>query len=386
MNLYRVLSLARRVIRQLLHDRRTIAMLVFAPMLMLTIGALLFRADPAVIPIGVVNEDEGVTLPMVGELKVGQRIVESLANGDTFKVETLAAGDVDGRLRDGTVEAVLVLRPDFTSRFQAERQAELDLRLEGSNPTRSQLIKARVTEAAMKALAGLVSAGFGLGAGSEKAAELPVSVAASYLFAGEQFDTMDFIAPVYIAFLVMFFVFLLTCVSFLRERTQGTMERLLATPATRLEIVLGYMLGLSLFALVQVTIILFFTIWALNVHYLGSLGLVFLVVLLLALVGVSMGMVASVFARNEFQVLQFIPLLIIPQVLLGGTFWPVEEMPGVLRPFGYIMPITYANWALRDIMLKGFGLADIWLYLLVLLLFIMAIISLGVVTMRREVG
>ena len=151
---------------------------------------------------------------------------------------------------------------------------------------------------------------------------------------------MDYIAPIYIGFLAMFFVFLLTCVSFLRERLQGTMERLLSTPATRLEIVLGYLVGLGFFALVQVSIILLFTIWAIKIHYLGDLGLMLLIVALLAVVGVSLGMLASAFARNEFQVVQFIPLLIIPQALLSGTFWPVEEMPTYLRPLAYIMPLT----------------------------------------------
>ncbi|MCB8990807.1 MAG: ABC-2 transporter permease [Ardenticatenaceae bacterium] len=386
MNLSRIFSLARRVMRQVLRDHRTIGLLVFVPMLLLTIGALLFRADPTTVPLGIVNEDEGATLPLVGSLNIGNRVEEALADSEFFELVTLTAVEVDDRLRDGTVQGVLLLPADFTTTFQKERQANLDLRLEGSNPSRSQIIQGRVTEAAMKALAGLAAGGFGLGAqGDGGVTELPVSVTAVYLFAGEQFDTMDFIAPVYIALLAMFFVFLLTCVSFLRERSQGTMERLLATPATRLEIVLGYMLGLGTFALVQVSIILFFTIWALKIHYLGSLGLLFIVVVLLALVGVSLGMLASAFARNEFQVVQFIPLLIIPQVLLGGTFWAVEDMPGVLQPFTYLMPLTYANWALRDIMLKGFGLGDIWPNLMALFLYGVAITGLGALTMRREV-
>jgi ABC-2 type transport system permease protein len=211
-------------------------------------------------------------------------------------------------------------------------------------------------------------------------------VQTSYLFAGKEFDTMDFVAPVFIAFLALFFVFLLTCVSFLRERSQGTMERLLATPANRLEVVLGYMGGLGLFALIQVAVILFFTVWVLKIHTLGSLGLVFVVIALLAVVGVSMGILASAFARSEFQVVQFIPLVIIPQALLSGLFWPVEEMPTYLQPLAYVMPLTYVNRALRDVMLKGWGLAEIWPDLLILLGFATLLIALGALTMRREVA
>lgn len=383
MNPSRIFLLARRVIRQVLRDHRTVGLMLFVPILLLTLGALLFRAEPQPTPLGVVNQDQGVAMPLVGALNLGERIVTALNDGDFFAVTLLEADEVEARLRDGTVQGALLLPPEFTTRFQATRQAELDLRLEGSNPARSLQIKARVTEAAMKALAGLASSGLGA-PGSAGAPELPVTVTAVYLFAGETFDAMDYIAPVYIALLAMFFVFLLTCVSFLRERSQGTMERLLATPATRLEIVLGYMLGLGSFALAQVSVILFFTIWVLKIHYLGSLGLLFVVVALLALVGVSLGMLASAFARNEFQVVQFIPLLIFPQVLLGGTVWAVEEMPEMLRPFAYLLPLTYANWALRDVMLKGFGLADIWPNLLLLCLFVIVLTGLGVLTMRRE--
>jgi ABC-2 type transport system permease protein len=262
------------------------------------------------------------------------------------------------------------------------------LRLEGSNPGRSMTIAGRVTQASIRALAELVSSvASPLGtAGGGGEAGAPVVLETSYLYAGESYDTLDYVAPVYIAFLGMFFVFLLTCVSFLRERSQGTMERLLATPATRLEIVLGYMTGLGLFALIQMGVILFFTVLALRIHYAGSLALLLLVVALLAVVGVSLGMLASAFARNEFQVVQFIPLVIIPQGLLGGTIWAVEEMPGYLQPLAYVMPITYANRALRDVMLKGWGLAEIWPNLAALTGFAAVLIVLGALTMRREVA
>jgi len=389
MNARRILTLARRVMRQVLRDRRMVGLLVLVPMLVLTLGAILFRSEPAAIPLGMVNEDGGWTTPLTGKLVMGQRIADELVAGGTFTLVALRREQIDGALRDGTVQAVLVFPEGFSAEFQKNRQAVLDLRLEGSNPTRSMAITARVTEAAMKALAGLASAGFGLpgtAPASDAEGKLPVAVEATYLFGGQEFDTMDYIAPVYIALLALFFVFLLACVAFLRERSQGTMERLLATPATRLEVVLGYMAGLGLFALLQVAVILFFTVWVLKIHYLGSLGLLFLIVALLAVVGVSMGIVASVFARTEFQVVQFIPLLIIPQVLLGGTFWAVEELPGYLQPVAYLLPLTYANWALRDVMLKGWGLAEIWPNLMILLGFAALFIAGGALMTRREVA
>ena len=378
----RIFSLARRVIRQIMHDRRTVALVFVMPIFLITLGAILFRAEAALIPLGVANEDEGMTTPM-GKMAMGQLIAGELEAGGAFSVVALPRDEIDARLRDGTVQGAVVFPADFTAGFYKNRQAAIDLRLEGSNPARSQQIAGRVTQAAMKALAGQMLSAQGASAG---AADLPVTVNASYLYAGESFDTMDFVAPAYIAFLVFFLVFILTCVAFLRERSQGTMERLLATPASRLEIVVGYIGGLSLFALLQAAVIVLFTVGIIRIHYLGSLWLLFLIVGLLAMVGVSLGILCSTFARNEFQVVQFIPLIIIPQALLGGLIWAIEEMPGYLQPFAYAMPLTYANRALRDVMLKGLGLGEIWPNLLILLAFALILTALGALTVRREVA
>jgi ABC-2 type transport system permease protein len=387
MNMQRVLSLARRVIRQIVRDHRTLGLVLAAPMFVLTLGSILFRAEMQPIPLGVVNEDQGFAVPVAGRIIIGQRIADEIAAGELFEVVMLQRDEIDDQMREGAVQGVVVFPTDFSAEFVQTRQAPIDLQVEGSNPTRSRMIQGGVTEAAMKTLAGLASSVGGLpGSGTGDEVELPINLTTTYLYGGETFDTMDFVAPVYIAFLSFFFVFLLTCVSFLRERSLGTLERLLATPATRLEIILGYMTGLGLLAVAQVAVILFFTIWVLKIHYLGSLWLLFLEIALLAMVGVSMGIVASTFARNEFQVVQFIPIVIIPQGLLGGLFWPVEEMPNYLQPFAYIMPLTYANRALRDVMLKGFGLAEIWPNLVIPLGFVLVILALGALTMRRELA
>jgi ABC-2 type transport system permease protein len=387
MNSRRILSLAWRVILQVVRDRRTLVLIVVGPLIILNLLAILFRFTAPPIPLGVVNEDLGITSPAGGTTNLGQRIADELAAGDAFTLVALDRSAVDSSLRDGRVQAVIVFPEDFTTHFLQDRQVVLDLRLEGSDPTRSQVISAQVSQAAMRSLAGL--AGTAVGAAPTTPADegtLPVTLNATYLFGGPEFDALDYVAPVYIAFLGMFFVFLLACVAFLRERSQGTMERLAATPATRTEIVLGYMIGLGLFALIQVAAILFYTVWALNIHYLGSLGLLFLVIALMAVAGVTMGILASAFARTEFQVIQFIPLVIFPQALLGGLFWPVTDLPAYLQPFAYLMPLYYANTAMRDVMLKGWGLAEIWPNLVILALFIAVLIVLSALMMKREVA
>ena len=180
-------------------------------------------------------------------------------------------------------------------------------------------------------------------------------------------------SPALVGFVVFFLVFILTGISFLRERIGGTLERLLATPVRRLEIVLGYSLGFTIFATLQVAMVLLFLLGSihidlpdplpdinlgLGVPIAGSPLLAFVITLLLALCAVNLGIFLSTFARTEFQILQFIPLVIVPQALLSGIIWPVESLPGILEPIARVMPMTYGIEGLREVLIKGSGLSD----------------------------
>ena len=197
-------------------------------------------------------------------------------------------------------------------------------------------------------------------------------------------DVLDYIAPALLATLALFFSFLLTGISFLRERSQGTMERLMASPISRLDMVVGYLLGFFVFALTQTLIIVLFTIYVLGVNYSGDLWQIFIFQIVVIIVAVNLGIFTSTFARNEFQMVQFIPLIIIPQVFLCGVIWPVEQMPDYLQWLSSILPLTYAVEGLRDIMLSGESLIDVWLELVVLAAFAAVTSILAAITLRKS--
>jgi ABC-2 type transport system permease protein len=194
---------------------------------------------------------------------------------------------------------------------------------------------------------------------------------------------LNYIAPALLATLALFFSFLLTGISFLRERSQGTMERLMASPISRIDIVVGYLFGFFLFALLQTTIILLYTIYVLDVTYQGELWQIFVFQIVVITGAVNLGIFISTFARNEFQMVQFIPLIIVPQIFLCGVLWPVEQMPGYLQWLSNVLPLTYAVDGLRNIMLNGQNLLNVGFDFIVLVAFTVIITIIAALTLRR---
>lgn len=380
MSSHRILSLARRVMQQLLADRRTLALILFVPLVVLTVAGILVRLEPDEVHLAVVLEDTGAVMPIGGggTFNLGERLIGSLGSlNENLTVEEMDASNAQQRLKDGDLDAIITLPADFSSRTMQTRALDIQVEYEGSNPRIAQVLEGLLTRAAVEALAGLSVVT------TESAP--PVNLQATYRYGSAEFDQLDYLAPAFIGLFVFMFVFILTSVAFLRERVAGTLERLQATPITSIEIIVGYMFGFVLFALVQSLIILMYTIFGLNVHYMGSLAVVFVVEVLLALMAVNLGVFFSTFARNEFQVVQFIPLVVVTQVFLSGALWAVEDMPGWLQPVAWLMPLTHANYALRDVMIKGFNLIDVGGYVLALLGFTVALILLASQTIRRQV-
>ena len=199
----------------------------------------------------------------------------------------------------------------------------------------------------------------------------------------EQRATLDRLAPALMAVFVLFFTFILTGVSFLRERAQGTLERLMTTTVGRADILLGYLLGFMAFATVQTIVILLFTIFVLRIDYQGNIFEIGAVLMLVVIVAVSLGIFISTFARNEFQVVQFIPIVFVPQVFLSGVIIPVDQMPAVMEGISNALPLTYAVKGLREIMLQGHGLTEVWPELGVLAAFGVSLLAAAAVTLRR---
>jgi ABC-2 type transport system permease protein len=156
------------------------------------------------------------------------------------------------------------------------------------------------------------------------------------------------IAPALLGFFPFLLMFLVTSITTLRERTSGTLERLMTTPMAKLDLLVGYALAFSLVAVVQVVVAIVVSLW-LGLDLAGSFGWLLLVAALDALLGVALGLLASAFARTEFQAVQFMPVIVLPQLLLCGLFHPRDQMATVLRWVSDVMPLSYAVSAMQRV-------------------------------------
>lgn len=381
MNLARLSQLAWRVILQMLADRRSLALILVVPIILLTVVNILFGVEAENVTVGVANADSGV-----GTVSLGDALSDQLRSVDFFETQLLSESAGRDRLADAELDALLILPPDFTASAIGEGAVALNIVYEGSNPNIANQLDMQFEQAVAQALNRVLAAG-----GPTALANAPnatnsgptVRLSATYLNGGAEFDNIDYLAPALIGMFVFMFVFMLTSISFLRERVAGTLERLKATPIRSLEVVTGYMLGFLIFGLLQGLVTLLYTVYVIDVHYVGALWTVFVVEALLVITSVNLGIFMSTFAQNEFQVLQFIPLIVVSQVFLGGIFWEVADMPGWLQPIALLMPLTHATEAMRDVMIEGAGLPDIGTSLLALALMAGAVLLLSARTAAR---
>lgn len=319
----RIRALAVRIIKQLWNDKRTLALILCAPLILLTL--IYFILDTT-----------------VTDIRVG------VVNAPTHYVDNMYRNNITP-IRMTESDAHRLLEEEEIIGYVSLVSGKLDIHIDGSNSTKASQALAAM-EQAKKSLGGLVE-------------RVDLKTEIHYVYGSSDLALFDNFGSLFVGFLVFFFTFLISGISFLQERTTGTLEKLLSTPIKRWEIVTGYMVGFGAVTVVQAAIITFYIIYVLDVIMVGSLWLVMLMTLLSAMTALSLGILLSTAASSEFQMIQFIPIVIVPQVFFTGLF---DLSPG-WAAVGKVMPIYYVADALDKVMIRGGGLGSILWDVLVLL-------------------
>ncbi|WP_353114625.1 ABC transporter permease [Microbacterium sp.] len=204
----------------------------------------------------------------------------------------------------------------------------------------------------------------------------------SWLFADQDGVFDRFGGPI-LALFPFILMFLLTSITTLRERRSGTLERLMTTPLGKADFILGYALAFGLIAILQAVITVAFAVLVCGLTVDGPIWQLGLVAVVDALLGTALGLLASAFARTEFQAVQFMPVLVFPQIILGGLFMPRDQMPDVLQAISDWLPLSHAIDAIKAVTAGTDGW-DLWRPVLIVAAFAGAFLVLAPLTLRRR--
>ena len=204
-----------------------------------------------------------------------------------------------------------------------------------------------------------------------------------YLFDG-QAETFDRVAGPMLGLFPFLIMFLITSITMLRERTSGTLERLMTMPIAKLDLLGGYAIAFALLAAAQAAVVSAVAFWLLGLDVAGSPATVIALAVANAVLGMALGLLVSAFASTEFQAVQFMPAIVLPQLLLCGLFVPRERMAEALELASAFLPLTYAFEALQAVTEDGAAIGDLGLEIGVVASATVLALVLGASTLRRR--
>lgn len=355
----RTLAIAKKVMKELFRDKRTLAMMFIAPVFIMWLMNLMFSASTAVnvklatqdLPTSLVTKMDDLDHVSVQTYNDIDQAKKDLADEKVDAVISYKNGDYQVDYANTDASKTSLIRQVLRTSIASEGSNQLMARVKQALPQLNLEVKAP-------------------------------EIKESYQYGDENTSFFTSMIPVLIGFVVFFFVFLISGMALLKERTSGTLERLLATPVKRSEIVYGYMLSYGLIAILQTAVVVLAAIWLLDVEVVGNLFHVIIVNVVLALVALAFGILLSTLAKSEFQMMQFIPLVIIPQLFFSGII-PLSSMGDWAQTVGKFLPLTYSGDAMSQIILYGRGIGDILQNIGVLLIFLVILTILNIVGLRR---
>lgn len=368
--------ITKRIFKQTIRDIRTLMLLLVAPLLILTLLYYIFTVS---------DNSNGVK---VGVHDIPESLKQELQSQDITIENFKNHNNIDDKIKE-----------DKLTGFIHMQNHELEVTFANDNPTDKGVMAStnqkwltnhnmsqmkENTKSLKKALEQVQSQipdNANTGQSMTENRE-PIKINTHYLYGDKDATYFDTINPILIGFFVFFFTFLISGIGLLKERTSGTLERLLSSPIKRSHIIYGYIMGYGIFSVIQTFVVVIYAIYVLNIAVEGSIWLVLATTVLTALVALTFGILLSTFASSEFQMIQFIPLVIVPQVLFAGLI-PISSMNIGLQYFAHLMPLFYTEQAMQDVMIKGFGVQDIYINLGVLFGIFVVLLILNILGMKR---
>ena len=379
----RILAISQKVFIELLRDKRTLLLLFAVPIFIMWLMNAAFSA----------STETDVTIAVVG---VSENITKSLDDVQHITARDFQSQDsAQDALEKEKVDAILSFKDEnhYQVTYANTDPGKTTMTRQVINSTLKQVQVQELIDSLKEAQQANLQAQVQANGGKiaqvtedtrsrEDISQSKIKLIENYIYGDKNTTFFTKMTPVLMSFFVFFFVFLISGMALLKERTTGTLDRLLATPVKRSDIVFGYMMAYSLVAALQTIVIVLSTIWLLNLEVLGNIGDVIIVNIIFALVALSFGLLLSTLAKSEFQMMQFIPLVVTPQIFFSGII-PLDAMADWVQSLGKFLPLYYAGHALSKIILNGTSILQLGFDISILLIFLLVLTILNVIGLKR---
>jgi len=350
-SLSRLIAVTWRVLTQVSRDRRTIALIIFIPAIIMLIFGFVFGGQAKNLPILVDNQDSGQTIHSglnYTSVNFGNKVLSQLQADDRVKLSEGSFESGKTGVDNGTYYAAIAFPANFSQVLllrnagQSSSNVSVTIYIDGTNPT----IEANI----LAALQSSMQNTFGNGG---------VVLDQQFAFGGIQFSSLDVSIPSVISLVLTQTVLLISLIIIVRETTSGVLSRLYTMPLSALERLLGYSLALLILAMAMTGVVLFIGLGIFGAIVQGSFALLFLGAVLYALLNIFLAVFLSNFAKNELQAVQMVPLITLASMALSGLLIPVESFPGWVQILARFVPMYYANKLFEGVMLKGYGIGNL---------------------------
>jgi ABC-2 type transport system permease protein len=364
-------GILRKEFIQLRRDRLTFGMVVMIPIIQLLLFGFAINADPKELPTAVLSDDEG---PFVRSL------VSALQVSRYFRVvaQLRSPAEAEDLLQRGEVQFVINVPSQFERRIVRSEPAQFLIEADATDPS--------ATNSALAALQPLIEQTMqrDLPQFARRAVVdvRPIDLRVHRLYNPEVISAYNTV-PALLGVVLTMTMVMMTALAMTRERERGTFETLLATPALPVEVMLGKVVPYVLIGLIQVTLMLIAAWLIFGVPIVGSVALIYTMVLAFIVANLVLGITLSSVARNQLQAVQMTIFVFLPSILLSGFMFPFRGMPLWAQWLGNALPLTHFVVIIRGVMLKGAGFAEVWQHLAAIGGFVVVVLALGLKFYRR---
>jgi len=370
-NIKRILAIIKKEFSQIKRDKRTIAIIIMLPIMELLLFGYAASTSVDHIPTAVLNNDIG---------SESRALLDNLSNSQYFDLNyhVTSMEDIKKYIDYGYAKAGFVIPQDFSEDIEKGKTAQIQLIVDGTDPTTAQTILSSAGGVFQSMSVEIIQETVGA------AMSQPLDLM-SRVWYNPDMSSINFNIPGLIGVILQTVTLMLTSFSIVRERERGTMEQLLVTPITNMELMIGKIIPYVIIGFVDIVLALALSVFWFRVPIAGSiiLLLIFSTVFLFGALGV--GLIISIISKSQLQAMQLSMFMIMPNLLLSGYMFPREAMPKAIYGLSTVLPLTYFIKVLRGIILKGNGFIELYKEFVILVAFGMAFLFIATIKFKKKI-